>query len=143
MTLNEALRQAESYDQGALALLKTLITTVETCISEATQGPLGTAKPLRALAQFGEGMDARGVLLYEPHQRPNGESLANLSTSGTTRALVQRHGGRVESVVVNHRPRERGTSKYGLHNRLWVGIVDLFGVMWLIRRARRPVLLDS
>ena len=58
-------------------------------------------------------------------------------------ALVQRHGGRVESVVVNHRPRERGTSKYGLHNRLWVGIIDLFGVMWLIRRARRPVLLDS
>ena len=40
MTLNEALKQAESYDQGALALLKTLITTVETCISEATQGPV-------------------------------------------------------------------------------------------------------
>jgi dolichol-phosphate mannosyltransferase len=58
-------------------------------------------------------------------------------------ALVQRHGGRVESVVVNHRPRERGTSKYGLHNRLWVGIVDLFGVMWLIRRARKPVVLDA
>ena len=56
-------------------------------------------------------------------------------------ALVQRHGGRVESVVVNHRPRERGTSKYGLHNRLWVGIVDLFGVMWLIRRAKRPVIV--
>ncbi len=58
-------------------------------------------------------------------------------------ALVQRHGGRVESVVVNHRPRERGTSKYGLHNRLWVGIVDLFGVMWLIRRAKKPVVLDA
>ena len=58
-------------------------------------------------------------------------------------ALVQRHGGRVESVVVNHRPRERGTSKYGLHNRLWVGIVDLFGVMWLINRAKRPVILES
>ncbi len=57
-------------------------------------------------------------------------------------ALVQRYGGRVESVVVNHRPRERGTSKYGVNNRLWVGIVDLFGVMWLIRRAKRPVLLD-
>lgn len=53
-------------------------------------------------------------------------------------ALVQRHGGRVESVVVNHRPRERGTSKYGLHNRLWVGIVDLFGVSWLMRRAKLP-----
>lgn len=53
-------------------------------------------------------------------------------------ALVQRHGGRVESVVVNHRPRERGVSKYGLHNRLWVGIVDLFGVSWLMRRAKLP-----
>ncbi len=58
-------------------------------------------------------------------------------------ALVQRHGGRVESVVVNHRPRERGTSKYGLNNRLWVGIVDLFGVIWLIRRAKRPVIIES
>jgi hypothetical protein len=42
-------------------------------------------------------------------------------------------------VEVNHRPRERGQSKYGLHNRLWVGIVDLFGVMWLRRRQRLPV----
>lgn len=54
-------------------------------------------------------------------------------------ALVQRHGGRVVSVIVNHRPRERGASKYGLHNRLWVGIVDLFGVSWLMRRAKHPV----
>jgi dolichol-phosphate mannosyltransferase len=53
-------------------------------------------------------------------------------------ALVQRHGGRVVSVPVSHRPRERGISKYGLHNRLWVGIVDLFGVMWLLRRAHIP-----
>jgi hypothetical protein len=35
---------------------------------------------------------------------------------------------------VGHRPRVRGQSKYGLHNRLWVGIVDLFGVMWLNSR---------
>ncbi len=31
-----------------------------------------------------------------------------------------------------------GTSKYGVHNRLWVGIVDLFGVAWLQRRVRLP-----
>jgi dolichol-phosphate mannosyltransferase len=49
-------------------------------------------------------------------------------------ALYQRHGARVISVPVNHRPRTQGTSKYGLHNRLWVGIVDLFGVMWLKAR---------
>jgi len=58
-------------------------------------------------------------------------------------ALVLRHGGRVVSVEVNHRPRERGTSKYGLHNRLWVGIVDLFGVMWLRRRARLPEFAET
>ena len=50
-------------------------------------------------------------------------------------ALFQREGYQVVSVPVNHRERTRGKSKYGLHNRLWVGIVDLFGVMWLIRRA--------
>jgi dolichol-phosphate mannosyltransferase len=54
-------------------------------------------------------------------------------------ALVQRAGRRVISVPVAHRPRLSGTSKYGLNNRLWVGIVDLFGVMWLIKR-RIPVL---
>ena len=58
-------------------------------------------------------------------------------------ALVQRSGGRVESVVVAHRPRTRGRSKYGVHNRLWVGIVDLFGVAWLMRRARRPEVIDE
>ncbi|HET7306432.1 MAG TPA: glycosyltransferase family 2 protein [Gammaproteobacteria bacterium] len=53
-------------------------------------------------------------------------------------ALVLREGGTVVSVPVHHRPRERGRSKYGVGNRLWVGIVDLLGVMWLKRRGRRP-----
>jgi dolichol-phosphate mannosyltransferase len=57
-------------------------------------------------------------------------------------ALIQRHGGATVSVEVNHRPRERGRSNYGLHNRLWVGIVDLVGVMWLQRRARRPEITE-
>ncbi|MGD9602150.1 MAG: glycosyltransferase family 2 protein [Gammaproteobacteria bacterium] len=52
-------------------------------------------------------------------------------------ALVQRAGGRSVSVPVNHRPRLHGFSKYGIGNRLWVGIVDLFGVSWLIRRRFR------
>lgn len=55
-------------------------------------------------------------------------------------ALVMRAGGAVMSVAVNHRPRTRGTSKYGLNNRLWVGIVDILGVMWLQRRAKVPVI---
>lgn len=52
-------------------------------------------------------------------------------------ALAQRDGGYVESVAVNHRPRQHGVSKYGLNNRLWVGLVDLCGVMWLQRRKFR------
>lgn len=53
-------------------------------------------------------------------------------------ALVRREGGQVVSIEVNHRPRAGGTSKYGVFNRLWVGIVDMFGVKWLQRRNRRP-----
>ena len=52
-------------------------------------------------------------------------------------ALVQQAGYAVISVPVGHRPRQAGRSKYGVLNRLWVGIVDLFGVAWLARRNRR------
>lgn len=51
-------------------------------------------------------------------------------------ALFLRAGARVVSVPVSHRPRERGASKYGLFDRLWVGVVDIFGVMWLRRRFK-------
>jgi dolichol-phosphate mannosyltransferase len=56
-------------------------------------------------------------------------------------ALVQRQGGRVVSVGVNHRPRERGKSNYGTFDRLWVGITDMLGVMWLQRRTKNPEIL--
>lgn len=52
--------------------------------------------------------------------------------------LMIRQGGRVLSVPVNHRPRRQGATKYGVLDRLGVGIVDLFGVMWLKRRALKP-----
>jgi|SRR5579859_3281679 len=58
-------------------------------------------------------------------------------------ALVLREGGKVVSVPVNHRPRERGQSNYGVLDRLWVGIVDLLGVMWLMRRAKNPIILEE
>jgi dolichol-phosphate mannosyltransferase len=58
-------------------------------------------------------------------------------------ALFLREGCEVVSVPVNHRERTRGKSKYGLHNRLWVGIVDLAGMMWLIRRASPRVPIDE
>jgi glycosyltransferase involved in cell wall biosynthesis len=53
-------------------------------------------------------------------------------------ALFRQAGRDVVMVDVNHRPRARGVSKYGVSNRLWVGIVDLFGVLWLQRRQKSP-----
>jgi dolichol-phosphate mannosyltransferase len=58
-------------------------------------------------------------------------------------ALVLREGGMVRSVPVNHRPRQRGKSNYGVFDRLWVGIVDLLGVIWLRRRAALPRLIED
>jgi len=56
-------------------------------------------------------------------------------------ALFQRQGARVISVPVSHRQRTRGTSKYGMLNRLWVGIVDIVGVMWLRKRYKSGLLV--
>ncbi|WP_376099175.1 glycosyltransferase family 2 protein [Roseomonas sp. CCTCC AB2023176] len=56
-------------------------------------------------------------------------------------ALVIRAGGRVVSEPVGHRPRMRGRSNYGTLDRLAVGLVDLLGVAWLQRRAKRPTLV--
>lgn len=51
-------------------------------------------------------------------------------------ALMQRAGWQVRSVPVNHRPRSAGESKYNNLGRAMVGISDLRGVAWLLRRAR-------
>lgn len=59
-------------------------------------------------------------------------------------ALFMNAGSDIASVPVRHRPRMRGTSKYGVWNRLWVGIVDLFGVRWLMRRnPPRPLVTET
>jgi hypothetical protein len=52
-------------------------------------------------------------------------------------ALVKREGYEVAHVDVVDRPRMAGRSNYGLFDRLWVGLIDLAGVWWLIRRRRR------
>ena len=52
-------------------------------------------------------------------------------------ALVRREGFSVGYVDVVDRERRHGTSNYGMFDRLWIGILDLFGVWWLIRRRKR------
>ena len=51
-------------------------------------------------------------------------------------ALMQRSGYFVISLPVSHRARERGVSNYGTLDRLWVGISDTLGVMWLKTRLK-------
>jgi dolichol-phosphate mannosyltransferase len=55
-------------------------------------------------------------------------------------ALVKRLGGVIAIVPVRHRHRTAGVSKYTAWNRLWVGIVDMWGVSWLIRRSKLPLI---
>jgi dolichol-phosphate mannosyltransferase len=58
-------------------------------------------------------------------------------------ALVRREGYKVGYVDVVDRPRLHGTSNYGLWDRLWVGILDLAGVWWLLRRRKRVPLVSE
>lgn len=59
-------------------------------------------------------------------------------------ALVKREGFAIGYVDVVDRPRGAGVSNYGLWDRLWVGILDLAGVWWLIRRRKRvPEIIED
>jgi glycosyltransferase involved in cell wall biosynthesis len=52
-------------------------------------------------------------------------------------ALVRREGFAIGYVDVVDRPRCHGVSNYGFWDRLWIGMVDLAGVWWLVRRKKR------
>jgi glycosyltransferase involved in cell wall biosynthesis len=51
--------------------------------------------------------------------------------------LLRLEGARVIELPVSHRPRRHGRSKYGIANRLFVGIADVFAVRWMQKRQLR------
>jgi dolichol-phosphate mannosyltransferase len=53
--------------------------------------------------------------------------------------LVSSGGFKTVQVEVNHRARVAGVSKYGVGNRLWRGILDLFAIAWFQKRRLKPV----
>ncbi|MGJ4963595.1 glycosyltransferase family 2 protein [Bradyrhizobium sp. SZCCHNRI1009] len=58
-------------------------------------------------------------------------------------ALVRREGYDIAYIDVIDRPRHSGVSNYGFFDRLWIGIMDLAGVWWLIRRKKpTPVAIE-
>lgn len=48
--------------------------------------------------------------------------------------IMMIHGFKVIEMPVSHRAREAGLSKYGVGNRVWVGIYDIWGLWWYRRR---------
>jgi dolichol-phosphate mannosyltransferase len=48
--------------------------------------------------------------------------------------LLRLEGARLIEVPVSHRPRRFGHSKYGVSNRLFTAMADLFAVRWMQRR---------
>lgn len=57
--------------------------------------------------------------------------------------LLRQAGHRVVEVPVHHRPRRFGASHYGVRNRTWRGVVDLFGVRWMQSRRLRYEALEE
>jgi hypothetical protein len=51
--------------------------------------------------------------------------------------FCQFRGARVVEIPVNHRSRSHGRSKYGIMDRLWAGLSDLWGARWLKSRLIR------
>jgi dolichol-phosphate mannosyltransferase len=58
-------------------------------------------------------------------------------------ALIRREGFEIAYVDVKDRPRRSGVSNYGFFDRLWIGIMDLAGVWWLIRRKRKQAVVTE
>lgn len=56
---------------------------------------------------------------------------------------VRLAGLTLAEVPVRHHPRRHGTSKYGMHNRLWRGLHDLAGVRWLRNRYVNPIVREE
>ena len=56
--------------------------------------------------------------------------------------ILRWQGFEVRERLVNHRPRTRGQSKYGVGNRAWRGVLDCLAMRWYHRRcvpARRAL----
>lgn len=54
--------------------------------------------------------------------------------------LLRMEGARVIELPVRHRPRRHGRSKYGIANRLFVGVADVLAVRWMQSRRLDPAL---
>ncbi len=57
--------------------------------------------------------------------------------------LMKLEGAKVAEVRVNHRPRSKGVSKYGIWDRAWSAAYDLLAVRWMQKRHIGYVVSDT
>lgn len=57
--------------------------------------------------------------------------------------ILRMQGFKVTEILVNHRPRTAGVSKYGVGNRAWRGVVDCFAIRWLRKRSVSALRYDG
>lgn len=57
--------------------------------------------------------------------------------------LMKLEGARVAEMPVNHRPRGKGVSKYGIWDRAWASAYDLLAVRWMQKRHIGYVVADT
>ena len=58
--------------------------------------------------------------------------------------LVRMSGfSKIVEMPVHHRPRKFGETKYGINNRLWVGIADTIAIRWMRSRMTFPEIKSS
>ncbi len=57
--------------------------------------------------------------------------------------LVELYGYKITETPVRHRERRLGRTKYGINNRLWVGLADTFAVRWMQRRLVNPAIRQT
>lgn len=58
-------------------------------------------------------------------------------------ALIQMQGGKCLEIPVRHYPRNAGTAKYNLGNRLWGPFVDCFAFRWMRKRYKTTEISGS
>jgi len=57
--------------------------------------------------------------------------------------IAKMNGYRMKEIPVNHRQRQYGKTKYGINNRLWVGLFDIIGIRWMQARGVKAILKES
>jgi len=125
----KSLGQSAALRSGILASKSKLIATLD---GDGQNDPSDLPKMIELINQKKTSMVLVGIKVFHKQlyiRLPYFDHMHRFLS-----ALVLREGGNVLDIEVNHRQRTVGKSNYTNIGRLFVGIFDMLGVMWLIKR---------